>query len=74
MSSLDANKIKINLYRTHNFVRHYLQLGDTTIICYSDHITIRYFSYIFACVNANNCSVDLYNGDLQTTTVFFTQG
>ena len=30
--------------------------------------------YTSVLVSTNNCSVDLYNGDLQTTTVFFTQG
>ena len=36
----------------------------------SYHTTIRHSSFT---VNTNNCSVDLYNGDLQTTIVFFTR-
>ena len=47
--------------------------NNNLFIRYSYETIIRYSSYTSACVNTNNCSVDLYNGDHQTTTVFLTR-
>ena len=84
MNSLIAKKIRnkfvflvsLSIYRTHNFVRHYLQLNAAVTIClyiYAYYTTIRCSSYTSARVSTNNSSVELYNGDLQkNTTVFLT--
>ena len=47
--------------------------NNNLFIRYSYHTTIRYSSNTSASVHTNNCSWDLYNGDVQTTTVFFTR-
>ena len=65
MSSLIANKIKINLCLIS------IKLSNNNLfIRYSYYTIIRYSSHISARVNTNNYSVDLYNGNHQSTTVF----
>ena len=82
MSSLIANKVKTNMclisiklfmIRTILCAAVSNLYNNNLFIRYPYHTTIRYSSYTSARLITNNCSVDLYNGDLQTTTVFFTR-
>ena len=40
---------------------------------YNNNLLCLLFFFTLSCVNTNNCSLDLYNGDLQTTIVLFTR-
>ena len=73
MSSLIANKVKTNMcliFAKLFIVRTILcatvsnLYHNNLFIRCSYHTIIRYYSYTSVLLSSNNCSVDLYNGDL----------
>ena len=74
MSSLIANKIQINLclVSIKRFIVRTTFVCHLTYICNNNLFSSLFFSAHTLCVSNNTCSFDLYIGDLQATTVFFT--
>ena len=74
MSSLIANEVKTNFYLVsiELFIVRSI-LCATISNLYNNNYFLVILLYTSDLLSTKNCSVDLYNGDLQTTTILFTR-